>query len=257
MSQLVEIWECPKCGKVGERSLHNKHMCVDCEKAENSRYSYLRNNQGDWMIEAEEQDIKVWDQQPGETQWEYTVWQAYRACYPGKKPSYSEVAEELGTTSNVVRKIAQRWTFQARMQAWITECSRNVEVSARAAIMDMNMKQIDIASALQDKIGMAVDQLDPASLRPGEIATLMKASAEMERKARVDDLTQSALLTDLTQGPSNSGEKVAPTKQGDINEVLRILQSAGALPGTLAGVKTTTTTEVVVKAPEEDTLDDN
>lgn len=249
---LVDTWKCSRCAMPNERSERNRHLCVDCERAENNRYSHFRNNQQDWMEQAEEQDIKVWDQQPGETQWEYTIWQAYRAHYPGKKPSYQSVAEQLQTTSGVVRKVAQRWTFQARMQAWIAENSRVVEATARQQILTMNQQHMGTAMKLQDKLAQAVDSIDPAALRPGEIATLMKVSADIERKARVDDIAQYEMLVDLNQDRGSKDEKVATTKQGDLNEVLKILQSAGAIPGMVAGVKTTTTTEVVVKTSDEE-----
>jgi ribosomal protein L37E len=107
---------CKRCGMEKIASSRDKHLCVECANAENTRITYYRQHQEDWVAAAKEQGIDLWLQQPGETQWEYTVWTKYRDSYPGKKPSYGSVAEELRTTYNVVKKIAQRWSFPMRKQ---------------------------------------------------------------------------------------------------------------------------------------------
>lgn len=237
---------CPKCGLEKTADAKDPHICVDCAKAENSRYNYLRQHQGDWMEAAKDAGVDVWLQQPGETQWEYTVWVKYRDSYPGKKPTYGSVAEELGTTKGVVAKIAQRWSFQARMQAWMTECDRVTLQQRRCEILSMNAEHISMAQKLRDKMAAAIDNIDPMALKPGEIATLFKLSAELERKARVDEITQDEMLRDMAHGGENPNLRKSPTKQSDLGEVLNILMTAGALGDiTHIGVRETTTREVV------------
>lgn len=237
---------CPKCGLEKPADAKDTHICVDCAKAENSRYNYLRQHQGDWMEAAKDADIDVWLQQPGETQWEYTVWVQYRDSYPGKKPTYSSVAQELGTTKAVVAKIAQRWSFQARMQAWMAECDRITMMQRRSEILNMNAAHISMAEKLREKMSVAIDNIDPFALKPGELATLFKLSAELERKARVDEIAQDEMLRDIAHGGENPNLKRSPTKQSDLAEVIKILSTAGALGEiTHIGVRETTTREVV------------
>ena len=240
--------DCPKCGQTKEAHSVDKHLCEDCVKAENNRLTYYRQHQGDWIAEAKEQGIDVWLQQPGETQWEYTVWTAYRDSYPGKKPTYGGVAAQLETTYNVVKGIAQRWSFPARMQVWMAECDRITMLQRKNEILGMNKAHVDMAAKIRLKLDTAIDAIDPLALKPSEIASLAKLSAEMERKARLDTEAQDDMRRYLLVDNTNPELKKAQTKQGDLSEVLQILLNAGALKSVTAiGVKETTTKEVIVR----------
>lgn len=253
MSELaLPAIKCMRCGQERPADGKNRHLCVDCAKAENNRYTHLRMHQDDWMAAAADAGIDPWLQQPGETQWEYTVWTAYRDSYPGRKPSYTDVAKQLGTTVNVVKKIAMRWTFAVRMQAWITECDRFTLQQRHEEILNMNKEHIDMAKRLRDVTSRAINSLDPASLKPSDIASLAKLSTELERKARVDAQAQDEMLREMSHNVENPELKKSPTKQGDLSDVLNILLKAGALGSiTQIGVRETTTREVVAKGADE------
>lgn len=243
----LPVVKCPRCGQEKPADIKNPHMCADCAKAENSRYTYLRTHQDDWMAAAADAGIPVWLQQPGETQWEYTVWVAYRDSYPGRKPSYQDVAQQLGTTYNVVKKVAMRWTFAARMQAWITECDRVTLLQRNQEILDMNAEHISMAQRLRNKLSQAIDLVDPAALKPAEIASLAKLSTELERKARLDVIDQDTQRRDMLRDHENPELKKSPTKSNDLSEVLGILLQAGALGDNLqVGVRKTE--EIVVRS---------
>ena len=252
MDEVVEIIHCPRCGQDKPADHRDRHLCVDCVKAENNRYNHLRMNQGDWMAAAQDAEVDVWLQQPGETQWEYTVWCAFRDAYPGKKPTYGDVAAQLGTTRDVVRKIAQRWTFQARLQAWIAECNRITMEQRRREILDMNAEHISMAKRLRDKLSKAIDLVDPYELKPSELPSLMKMATDLERRAQIDAQSQEVLAAESNAG-ENPDIKKSPTKQSDLSEVVNILLKAGAL-GTVTqiGVRETTTREVVAKSGEDE-----
>ena len=244
--ELVELIHCPKCGQNKPADIANKHICVDCAKAENNRANYLRMHQGDWMEVARDAGIDVWLQQPGETQWEYTIWCAYRDSYPGKKPTYGAVAEQVGTTKAFVGKVAQRWSFQARMQAWMAECDRITMEQRRAEVLHMNAEHVSMAQRLRDKLSASIDMIDPASLKPSELSSLMKMATDLERKATMDRIEQEDKLR-VVEG-ENPNLKKDTTKQGDLGEVVKILLSAGALGNiTQIGVRETTTREIIAK----------
>lgn len=238
---------CKRCGMEKIASSRDKHLCVECAKAENSRVTYYRQHQEDWVAAAKEQGIDLWLQQPGETQWEYSVWVKYRDSYPGKKPSYGSVAEELGTTYNVVKKIAQRWSFPMRMQAWMVECDRITMLQRRDEILNMNKEHVDMATTLRDKLKKAIETIDPVALKPGEIASLAKLATEMERKARIDTIAQEEARQPLLVDTGNPELKKNETKKDDLKEVMDILLKAGALGDiTHIGVRRTETTEVAL-----------
>lgn len=246
--------DCPRCGVSGKpRHPVDTNLCVDCVKAENNRLTYYRQNQKDWMEKAAAAGIDPWAQQPGETQWEYTIWSAFRDTYPGKKPSYKEVAQQLNTTCNVVRKVSQRWSFPVRMQAWMVYIDQITLTQRRQEILDMNKGHIDMAKAINDKLKIAISAIVPETLAPNEIVQLGKMAAEWERKALEDTIKQEDYRRALVNGNAENPElKKSNTSQGDLEEVVSILLKAGAL-GDLqiatVGVRqtetTTKTTEVV------------
>ena len=253
MGEIIEstpVIKCPKCGQNKPSHHIDKHLCIDCSHAENNRITYYRQHQGDWIAEAKEQGIAPWLMQPGETQWEYSVWSAYRDSYPGKKPTYNQVAEQLNTSYNVVRKISQRWSFPARMQLWMSEVDRITMLQRKEEILGMNKEHIDMATKLRNKLSVAINAIDPATLKPSDIASLMKLSTELERKARLDTEAQEELRNNLLVDTNNPELKKAQTKQSDLGEVVQILMKAGALGA--IGVKETTTREVVAHLSEEE-----
>lgn len=239
---------CRRCGQEKPADRRDKHLCVDCVKAENNRVAYLRRHQGDWMEIAKDAGIDVWLQQPGETQLEYAIWVAYRDSYPGAKPSYKGVAEKVGTTLNYVRGVAQRWTFQARMQAWMAECDRITLEQRHREILDMNADHVSMARRIREKMSVAIDNIDPYSLKPTELGSLMKIATDLERRARLDTIEQDEKFKGIFVDAENPNIKKSPTKQGDLAEVVNILLSAGALGSvTQIGVRETTTREIIAK----------
>lgn len=250
MEELVELITCRQCGQKKPASTRTPNMCVDCERAYNNRYSYIRNHNSDWIEVAKDSGLELYDRQPGETQLEWSIWQAYRDSYPGAKPSYKLVAEKVGSTYDFVRKTAARWSFQIRMQAWITDCDRLTMAQRRQEVLDMNADHIAMAAKLRGKLNAAIEGIRPEELKPGEINSLMKTMAELERKARVDNVALAGQQSEGFVDADNPELKKSPTKTNDLSEVVSILLNAGALGDiTQIGVRQTETkvTEIVAK----------
>ena len=253
MEELVELIVCRQCGQTKPASTRTPNWCVDCERAYNNRYSYIRNHNSDWMEVAKDSGLELYERQPGETQLEWSIWQVYRDSYPGAKPSYRGVAEKVGSTYDFVRKTAARWSFQIRMQAWITDCDRITMSQRRQEVLDMNKDHIDMAAKLRGKLMTAIDGIRPEELKPGEINSLMKTMAELERKARVDNMSLVSTQSDGFVDADNPELKKSPTKTNDLSEVVSILLNAGALGDiTQIGVRQTETkvTEIVAKTDD-------
>lgn len=250
MEELVELITCRQCGQQKPASNKTPGWCVDCERAYNSRYMYIRQHNGDWPEIAKENGIDLWERQPGETQLEWSIWLAYRDSYPGAKPSYKRVAAQVGTTYDYVVKVAARWSFNMRMQAWITECDRLTMAQRRQEVLDMNADHIAMAAKLRAKMHAAIDNIDPMGLKPSELSSLMKTMAELERKAHTDSMSIEQMRSDGFVDVENPNIKKSPTKQADLGEVVSILLNAGALGDiTQIGVRQTEvkTTELVMR----------
>jgi hypothetical protein len=242
--------DCPRCGRQHVvAATHSPHICVECEKADNSRVSYYRTHQGDWLEACKESGLNAWEQQPNETQWEYTIWCAYRDAFPGKKPSYVDVARQLHVSVGAVKKVAARWTFAMRLQIWMKHVSDVTLAQRHAEILAMNKTHIEMAQKLNKKLAAAIEAIVPETLKPSEIATLAKTAAELERKAQVDTIAQETAMQDLSLGDENPELKKSPTKQDDLKDVIQILMKAGVL-GDAQALGVRTTQEIVVKHGE-------
>jgi hypothetical protein len=208
----------------------------------------MRQHNADWQEIAKENGIDLWERQPGETQLEWSIWQAYRDSYPGAKPTYKGVAEKVGSTYDYVVQVAKRWSFNMRMQAWIAECDRITMAQRREEVLAMNADHIAMATKLREKMHVAIDHIDPFTLKPSELSSLLKTMSELERKAHTDSMAieQMAAGGAGLVDAGNPDIKKSPTKQADLSEVLSILLKAGAL-GDIGAVGVRQTTEVVVR----------
>ena len=249
MEELVEIITCKKCGQQKPASRSTNGWCVDCEHAYDNRYSYLRLVNEGWQEIAKDSGLELWERQPQETQLEWTIWQAYRDSYPGAKPSYRVVAEQVGSTYGFVKKVARRWDFQVRMQAWISECDRLTVAQRRKEVLAMNQDHINMAAKLRAKLDLAIDLVDPATLKPSELNSLLKTVTELEKKAALDNVAQEEQLMASAAASLGLNEnpdiKVSETKKDDLGAVLGILLQAGAL-GDVTHIGVRKTTEVIV-----------
>lgn len=228
---------CPRCGEKRLSSAVDTHLCEDCANEENQRAGHFIQANRDWIAEAKEQGIDPWLLQPGETQWEYSIWTAYRDCYPGKRPKLVDIARQMNTTYNAVKKIAARWNFPARLQLWIAECDRLTIAQRHSEILDMNQQHIKLANSLRDKLAQAIDNINPLELKPRDISSLVKASADLERRARLDVEAQEESLRQLSVGEDNAELRKVQPKQGDLQEILQVLAAAGVIA---VGIKETT-----------------
>lgn len=239
---------CKKCGQEKPASRSTPGWCLDCERAYNNRYMHMRMHQDNWMEVAKDSNLELWERQPGETQLEWSIWQAYRDSYPGKKPTYKDVTRVVDTTVDFVKKVAQRWNYSIRMQAWMTECDKMTLAQRRQEVLDMNADHIDMAKRLRDKLSKAIDLIDPAYLKPSDLNSLMKTVSELENKAHLNTMAVEQQRAEALVEIDNPELKKSPTKSNDLGEVVSILLAAGALGDiTQIGVRKTETTEVVVK----------
>ena len=231
--------KCRRCGQEKTPHKTNRHLCEDCVKAENNRISYYRYHNFNWIDVAKEAELELWERQPAETDREWQIWLAYRDMYPSKRPSYREVAEQLGTTIAVVKKVAARWDFPVRLQAWAKYVDNLILKQRQQEILDMNKKHIEMAQALNEKLATAINAIDPYELTPRDIKGLLQLSTELERKARLNN--PDVIRPELTDDSPDLKE--SPTKVEDLKEVLDILVKANVFK--TIGVKQTT--EIVVK----------
>jgi len=248
-NELVDttLIRCPRCGQMKEPDKVDKHLCKECSAAQTNRARRLNNvAKKDYVANALANDIDLWVQQPGETQFEFSIWVAYRDSYPGHRATYRQVAESLDTTTAAVKRVAMGWDFATRMQAWIDHVDNVTLIKRHEEILDMNKEYIDISVGIRNKLHTAINNIDPYELDAREIVALARLANETESKARLDTLEHEELHNSLTSGNTNKSVKTDSTDQADLGDVVSILAKAGVLEGfSRVGIKSTTEVALV------------
>lgn len=228
------VWTCQKCGTAFNKSSSDERYCNDCYKLEAKNSAVAKRINADWMEQSKECGLAVYERQPEETDEEWRIWTAYRAHYPLQLPTWTTLARECHVSNNTVVRVASKWSFRVRIQAWARSVDGELQQDRIEAIQEMNKNQLSMAERLQAKISEAIDNIDPALLRPGEIVNLMKVSTELERKIKL------AVPEKVHNEEVSTGKQVAQTKVEDLSEVINILHTTGAFEGKIIGVEQTT-----------------
>lgn len=205
----------------------------------------------DWVEQAQELGIPLYDRQPEETDIEWLIWTTYRAHYPGRMPSWNALATECGCSPNTVLKASRQWNFRLRIVEWSRFTDAGCAEERIAAIKEMNAQQLEQAQILRAKVTEALTYLDPATLKPNEIANLMKLANEQER--RIVEAEQLKVEGQILSSADASAES-KKTDANAVGEILSIMANAGALGAKILGVekKTVTTERAVIVKSEED-----
>lgn len=227
---------CVRCNQeTGSAELNVCQTCRDAEKNRKALQKKSANN--DWLVIAEENEIPLYVQQPEELDDEYMLWLSFRDMYPHKKPTIRGASDACQVSYSRAKEIAAKWDWPIRLQAWGKHCNELAQQARAKKIVDMNTTHISMAQTLQNKLKTAIDNIDPYSLSPKDINSLMKTAAEIERKAFYDDTEE---WKPETSTVANKELKESTTKKEDLSEVMGILMSAGLLQGKKVGVEQTT-----------------
>ena len=238
------LWHCAKCGKTTEQSMADERYCSSCYEKEAQNTKLAQRVNSNWMDQATELGLALFERQPEETDREWLIWRKYRDYYPRKMPTWTELATACGSSVATVTKAAQKWSYKVRLVAWSQYTDSTVQEKRIEAIKEMNKKQLSMAQTIQDKLQEAIESLDPLTLRPNEVVNLFKVATELERKVTtyVEEKVDS-------EAGGRSGKQVSLTKPEDLSEVVGILQRTGLLEGRTIGIEQTT--RVIAKENDE------
>lgn len=228
-------WHCKKCGTMLRQSKRDSSYCSECYDSESQNTALAQKINANWMEQSKELGLEIFERQPEETMHEWFIWCKYREFYPLKMPTWTELASVCDASVATVTKAANKWSFKVRLIAWARHTDADIQEKRIAAIKQMNDKQLGMAQTIQDKLKVAIDNLQPELLKPGEIVNLFKVATELERRVTtyVDEKIESTLL-------ETKNKQVTTTRPEDLSEVVAILQKTGLLEGKVIGVEQTT-----------------
>lgn len=228
-------WKCERCGATLDQSVSDSRYCSPCFDLESQNSALAQKVNSNWMEQAKELGLELYERQPEETDLEWFIWQTYRSYYPLKLPTWSALATACKSGVNTVVKASSKWSYKVRMIAWARETDAGMQETRIAAIKEMNEKQLTAAKTIQEKLSLAIECLDPRLLKPNEIVSLFKVASDLERKivTSVDE----KVLSDATD---SKARQMSLTKPEDLADVISILQKTGVLDEKTLGIEQTT-----------------
>jgi hypothetical protein len=134
----------------------------------------------------------IWDRQDGESSKAFGAFTIYRDA--GAERKLQQVAEVLRCSGANVRRWATRWCWARRAAEWDIAQDHlkqkalqreRTKMIERQAKLGMEMQDIG-ASALYD-LKRRMQSSKPTRVRPTEIAKLIEAGAQLERRARGEE----------------------------------------------------------------------
>lgn len=241
-----KIWKCEKCSTTVGRSLSDPRFCFACAEKVEQGLVAAKKVGSSWMDEAKSLGIEIFERQTEETELEWRIWSLYRAHYPMKMPTMSELAKEAGSTVSTVVRTANRWNFNVRLMAWARYADAEMSQERIQHIKEMNRKHLKMSKAIQEKLEVAIDSLDPVGMKPSDIGGMFKIATELER--RILTAQEEKVASDATLQTS---KPKLDTKPEDLAEVAKILMDAGLLNGKMLGVEQTQTQTTRIIAKED------
>ena len=249
--ETITLATCKKChrtfGVDCKRSNSQREVCTDCARGVRKEAVAIKQENRDWLQVAMEEGIPLWEQQPGESNEEYDLWTQYMSLWPGVRPTVSRCASACGVAASTVQRAYNRWTWGARLQAWIRECTAERTSQLREARRRMVDEHVTMGEMLRAKAMTAIDAFDPEDVTPNELVALLKETQRLESTARdmLDDVERAtandidsfspvdapaglfadgATTESLPGAPSNGG-----LTDAGLREVADILMNAGVL----------------------------
>ena len=243
----MNLEKCKSCGKTFDievkRSNANREYCADCAPAARKE-ARLAKRDNDWIEQAREQGIPLWEQQPGESNEEYELWTTYRDLWPDERPTVTKVSRLSAVGVGTVQRAYNTWTWAARLQSWIREVTAEQTASLRRAKREMVEDHVAMGKLMREKAMQAIDGFDPYDVTPNELVAILKETQRLESSGRemLDEIDRAtAADVDMVTAPDGlfltedeAAQQESNMQQGrlgaaELVEVAAILAAAGVL----------------------------
>ena len=241
---------CKQCNKLFsvdvERSNSDRDLCRSCAKTASAAICQSKRDNEGWLERALEEGIPLWEQQPGEGNDEYEMWQAYMQLWPEVRPTVSKTAASLGISVATVQRAYTKWTWGARLQSWIREVTAEKTAKLRHSRQEMVEQHIEMGKLMREKAMLAIEAFDPFDVTPNELVSILKETQRLESTSRdmMDDIEKATAEDVEAWSPvaapqglfvdPDASAGVLPGPHGGLNEaglmeVVDILANAGVL----------------------------
>jgi hypothetical protein len=129
--------------------------------------------------------LPPWERQPTDTDRSFEAFEIYRLM--GGSRSLTKTSEKLGKNTTTIEQWSRRHSWVTRCAAWDRHEARVTNERILLGTASMRERQtvlaMQLASRAQQRI-LRMTETEINTMRPSDIVALMRAAAEIERKAR-------------------------------------------------------------------------
>lgn len=159
---------------------------------------------------TDQDDIRPWDCQPGETSKAYQAFLTYRDL--GGSRTLEKAAQELGKSTGTIDRWAARWDWRSRCAAWDSMPSRKLEEAVGEAYVEMAARiaaqHERVATKLMSRLETHLDLL-PEGKVPSQTWTLAHGAGRQGHQ----------FATDLSKPQSQNSQAITDAIENLLNKL--------------------------------------
>lgn len=144
---------------------------------------------------------KPWERQEGESIQAFEAFTVYLEM--GADRSLRAVGQKLGKSSTLIERWSATKRWVERAAAYDADLQRKAYTAAVSRARKMADRHIRTALQMQEKALLALEQIDPAEIRPKDMIAMIREALKLERESR------SAVIADLEAGMEQGEDSTA------------------------------------------------
>lgn len=134
---------------------------------------------------------KAWERRKGESGAAFQAFCLYRDLPYSEEPtsrSLSKVGQRLGKSTALMARWSTAHEWVERCREYDNEIQREELEARKVAVKKMQQEHIRLARKMTEKAKKALEELSIMNMKPQDITAMMKAGADLERRAMVEGL---------------------------------------------------------------------
>ena len=134
---------------------------------------------------------KPWERQKGESGPAFQAFCFYRDLLYQEEPtgrSLAKVGAKLGKSVTLMERWSTAHEWVERCREYDNEIQREELEARKVAVKKMQQEHIRLARKMTEKAKKALEELSTMNMKPQDITAMMKAGADLERRAMVEGL---------------------------------------------------------------------
>lgn len=160
--------------------------------------------------------MELWEKQKGESRQAFEAFAIYRDM--GLARSYTAVAKELQKSLTLMRRWADRWYWERRVDAYDAHVDEQMRKKHEAELIAMRERQYSLAKAMSNRVAESLQEMikSKATLGISDIPRWLETAVRIERLV-MGEVTERAEVveSDAKQRLAAAIDRIASRSQGD------------------------------------------